>query len=122
MSVQANYGGVISKKVINFAQLSEVRLLWVGAEKRYLSELKQRLLDNFIQDWHATIRDEDRYRYFPYRHVKSTFESEQYFSVLEIYCFRVGLCQLRLAVFPINNNFHRYGTMYLLEAEIVCFV
>ena len=118
MSVQANYAGVISKKVINFAQLSEVRLLWVGAEKRYLSELKQRLLDNFIQDWHATIRYKDRY--FSYRHVKSIFEPEQYLSVLEIYSFRVGLCQLRLGVLPINNNLHRYSVFARSRNCVLC--
>ena len=91
-----------------------------GDEKIYLSELKQRLLDNFIQDWHATIRDEDRYRYFPYRHVKSTFESEQYFSVLEIYCFRVGLCQLRLGVLPSNNNLHRYNVFARSRNCVLC--
>ena len=89
-----------------------------GDEKIYLSELKQRLLDNFIQDWHATIRDEDRY--FPYRHVKSTFESEQYFSVLEIYCFRVGLSQLRLGVLPVNNNLRLYSVFGRNRNCVLC--
>ena len=47
----------------------------IGDEKRFLSELKQRLLGNFIQEWDAAIRDKDGY--FPYRHVKYIFESEQ---------------------------------------------
>ena len=75
--------------------------------KYFLCELKQRLPDNFIQEWNATIRNKDRY--FPYRNVKSIFEPEQYLSALEIYWFRVGLCQLRLGVLPINNNLHRYS-------------
>ena len=62
----------------------------VGDEKKCVCELKQRLTDNFIQEWGATIRDKDRY--FPYRNVKSIFEPEQYLSALEICCFRVGLC------------------------------
>ena len=75
--------------------------------KDILRELKQRLADNFIQEWNATTGDKDRY--FPHRSVKSVFEPEQYLSALEIYCFKVGLCQLRLGVLPINNNLHRYS-------------
>ena len=89
----------------------------VGDEKRFFSGLKQRLLNNCIQDWDSTIRDKDRY--FPYRHAKSVFKPEQYLSLLEKCCFRVRLCQLRLGVFPINNTLHRLS---VLEAEIVCFV
>ena len=65
-----------------------VCLRGIGDEKRFLSELKQRLSINFIPDWNATIRDKDRY--FPNLNVESLFEPEQYLSVLEIYCFRVG--------------------------------
>ena len=90
----------------------------VGDEKIFLCELKQRLTDNFIQEWNATIRDKDRY--FPYRNVKSIFEPEQYLSALEIYCFRVGLCQLRLGVLPINNNLHRYSACAIQRNCVVC--
>ena len=69
--------------------------------------MKQRLLYNFVEEWNATIRDKDKY--FQYRSVKSIFEAEQYLSVLEIYCFRVGLCQLRLGVLPTDNNLQRYS-------------
>ena len=90
----------------------------VGDEKKFLCELKQRLTDNFIQEWNATIRDKDRY--FPYRNVRSIFEPEQYLSALEIYCFRVGLCQLRLGVLPINNNLHRYSACAIQRNYVVC--
>ena len=70
----------------------------VGEEKKFLSELKLRLLDNFIQDWDATIRDKDRY--FPYRHVKSIFEPENTSQCTTIFI----------------------ATVYFLEVEIVCFV
>ena len=90
----------------------------VGDEKIFLCELKQRLTDNFIQEWNATIRDKDRY--FPYRNVRSIFEPEQYLSAPEIYCFRVGLCQLRLRVLPINNNLHRYSNCAIQRNCVVC--
>ena len=86
--------------------------------KKFLRELKQRLTDNFIQEWNATIRDKDRY--FPYRNVKSIFEPEQYLSALEIYCFWVGLCQLRLGVLPVNNNLHRYSTCAIQRNCVFC--
>ena len=90
----------------------------VGELKRFLSELKQRFLNNFLQNWAATIRDKDRY--FPYRHVKSIFEPQQYLSVLEIYCFRVVLCQLRPGVLPVNNNLHRYSVLARNKNDVLC--
>ena len=90
----------------------------VGDEKKFLCELKQRLTDNFIQEWNAAIRDKDRY--FPYRNVKSIFEPEQYLSALEIYCFRVGLCQLQLGVLPVNNNLHRYSACAIHRNCVFC--
>ena len=89
----------------------------VGDENKFLCELKQRLRDNFIQEWNATIPDKDRY--FPYRNVKPIFEPEKYLSALEIYCFRVGLCQLRLDVLPINNNLHRYSA-FITYGRVFC--
>ena len=87
-------------------------------KKRFSSELKQRLLGNFIQEWDAAIRDKDGY--FPYRHVKSIFESEKYLSVLEIYCFRVELCQLRLGVLSIKNNLSRYSVFARSRNCVLC--
>ena len=80
--------------------------------------MKQRLTDNFIQEWNATIRNKDRY--VPYCNVTSIFEPEQYLSALEIYCFRVGLCQLRLGVLPINNNLRRYSACAIQRNCVFC--
>ena len=57
---------------------------------------------------------------FPYRNVECIFEPEQYSSVLEIYCFRVGLCQLRFGVLPINNNLHRYSVFVRNRHCVLC--
>ena len=46
----------------------------LGDEKKFSSELKQRLADNFVQEWNATIPDKDIY--FLYRNVKSVFQPE----------------------------------------------
>ena len=64
--------------------------------------------------------DFNKDRYFPYRNVKSIFEPEQYLSALEIYCFRVGLCQLRLGVLPINNNLRRYSACAIRRNWVFC--
>ena len=75
----------------------------VGDENKFLCELKQRLRDNFIQEWNATIRDKDRY--FPYRNVKSIYEPEKYLSALEIYCFRVGFANCDLVCYQLTTIF-----------------
>jgi len=80
--------------------------------------LKQRLTDNFIQEWNATIWDKDRY--FPYCNVKWIFEPEQYLSSLEIYCFRVGFWQLWLSVLPIDNNLHCYSACAIQRNCVFC--
>ena len=37
------------------------------------------------------------------------FGAENYFSVIDIYCFRVAVTQLRVGVLPINSNMYRYS-------------
>ena len=37
------------------------------------------------------------------------FGAEKYLSLIDIYCFRVALTQLRLGVLPINSNMYRYS-------------
>ena len=44
-----------------------------------------------------------------YRSFKVIFGAEKYLSVIDIYCFRVALTQLRLGVLPINSNMYRYS-------------
>ena len=75
----------------------------VGELKRFLSELKQRLSDDFIQEWKVTIRDKDSY--FPwnlYLNLNDTVQSLKYSAL-------VRLCKLGLSVLPVNNNFLRYS-------------
>ena len=40
--------------------------------------------------------------------------------MLEIYCFRVGLCQPRLGALPVNNNFHRYSVFARSRNCVLC--
>ena len=70
------------KHVLNRNGFYCVWLQGVGDKKIFLSELKQRRTDNFIEEWNAVIQDKDKY--FTYRNVKSVFEPAQYLSVPEI--------------------------------------
>ena len=73
----------------------------------FLSQFKQRLVDIFIQEWSSTIRIKERYTLYstliPY------FGNVSYLNIIDIYCFRVALTQIRLGVLPINSNMKRYS-------------
>ena len=90
----------------------------VGDEKKFACELKQRLIDNFIQEWNAATRDKDRY--FPNRNVKSIFEPQQYLSALEIYCFRVDIVPSAIWSATNNNNLHRYSAFAIQTNCVFC--
>ena len=79
----------------------------VGDVKSFLYVFKQRLLDMFTQERTSDIRDKERYEM--YRSFKVMFGAEKYLSVIDIYCFRVALTQLRLGVLPINSNMYSYS-------------
>ena len=73
----------------------------------FLRVFKQRLIDQFIQEWDSTIRYKDRYTL--YSSFKDSFECSPYIQNVSIYCFRVAFSQIRAGVLPINNNMNRYG-------------
>ena len=61
----------------------------------------------FTQEWTADIRDKERYEM--YRSFKVMIGAKKYLSVIDLYCFRVAVTQLRLGVLPINSNMYRYS-------------
>ena len=61
----------------------------------------------FTQEWTSDIRGKERSEM--YRSFKVMLGAEKYLSVIDIYCFRVALTQLRLGVLPINSNMYRYS-------------
>ena len=73
----------------------------------FLATCKQRLFDNFIEDWSLKVRSNERYRL--YSQVTQRFGKPNYLDEIDIYCFRVALTQIRFGVLPINNNMNRYG-------------
>ena len=77
----------------------------VGDVKSFLYIFKQRLLDMFTQEWTSDIRDKERYEmYRSFKVISGAEKQQQHISVIDIYCFRVALTQLRLGVLPVNSN------------------
>ena len=78
----------------------------VGDVKSFLYVFKQRLLDMFTQEWIADIRDKKKKekRYACIDLSKLCLEQKNILSVIDIYCLRVALTQLRLGVLPVNSN------------------
>ena len=74
--------------------------------KTFIRQFKQRLVDMYMQEWSASIRDSERY--ILYRSLQSDFGVGSYFKYLDIYCFRVAFTQARLGSLPINNNMMRF--------------
>ena len=98
-------------EVKNVLSINGFNWVWlqqgVGNDFGFLKVNWSKDSDNFVPEWNATIREKDRY--LPYHSDKIIFEPEKYISLLDIYCFRVGLCTFRLGVLPINNTLHRYS-------------
>ena len=51
----------------------------------FIKKIKQRLIDQFRQEWIAAIRDKERYAL--YRNIKVTFSPAEYINFINIYCF-----------------------------------
>jgi hypothetical protein len=73
----------------------------------FLKIFKQRLIDQFRQEWEAVLRDKERY--VLYASVKDNLSTAKYLDNIDVYCFRVAIAQIRCGVLPINNNLNRYG-------------
>ena len=56
----------------------------VGDVMQFLTLLKQRLVDMFIQEWSGAIRDKDILLYDNYQTVKAIFQKEKYISSIDI--------------------------------------
>lgn len=74
----------------------------VGSEPSFISMFKQRLMDNYLQEWNSSVSAKEIYS--TYRVFKMEFGSERYFEFLDIRCFRDCLVKLRLGVLPLNGS------------------
>lgn len=80
----------------------------VGNEKLFLKCFRQRIIDCFLQEWSAKLRDSERYCI--YKTFKSSLTRELYFSQLTIIKFRNAFVKFRLGITEINNN-KRYSSV-----------
>ena len=78
----------------------------VGNSRAFLSLLKQRLFDMFIQGWHGALCASERYD--SYRSSKIMFAPERYIDYFSHVAFRQAITQFRAGMFPLNVNIHRY--------------
>ena len=70
----------------------------VGDQKQFLSMFKQRLKDNYIQEWHSSTNETSKLKY--YCKYKSVFELEKYLVVVSIRKYRIALSKFRCS----NHN------------------
>ena len=77
----------------------------VGNEKRFVSVLKQRMKDCYMQDWNAENKRSDRYNW--YSLFKTQLGLEKYLNSLDIKKFRDALIRFRLGIndLPVNRRF-----------------
>ena len=75
--------------------------------KLFLLEFKQRLIDIYLQDWTASIRDKERY--VLYSSIHGGFGNVDYLNNVNVFCLRVALTQIRLGVLPLRNNTERFS-------------
>ena len=81
--------------------------------------MKQRLKDNFIQEWNSSISNRDIFA--NYRSFKLDFGCERYFDFFNIRCFRDCLVKPRLGVLPINgSSFRRQISIEQNKFCLVC--
>jgi hypothetical protein len=79
----------------------------VQTATRALPAIKQRLVDNFIQNWNCSIFASNRYSL--YRSINDSFFERTVIFTIDIYCYRKALSQLRFGVLPIHGNRYRFS-------------
>ena len=78
-----------------------------GMKGHFLALLKERLCDDFKQEWTTALNSSERFSL--YASFKSNLLTENYFDFVKIKCFRDALIKLRMGVLPLNANRFRYA-------------
>ena len=65
----------------------------VGDQKQFLCLFKQRLKDNYVQEWTSSTNETSKLKF--YCKYKSIFEMEEYLSVVDIRKYRIALSKFR---------------------------
>jgi hypothetical protein len=72
-----------------------------------LPYIKQRLIDNFAQEWQSCVSSSSRF--VIYRDICEGYFDDNYMFKIHVFCYRKAYCQLRFGVLPINGNMYRYS-------------
>ena len=78
----------------------------VGHLNRFVSIFKQRLLDQFQQDWSDSITSKERFQF--YSIFKHSIHAEKYIDFIQLRCFREAYIQFRFGISPISVQRLRY--------------
>ena len=89
----------------------------MGHLNRFVSVFKQRLLDQFQQDWSASITSKERFEF--YSIFKQSIQTEKYIVVLQLPCFREAYIKLRFGISPILVHRLRYRNE-IIPRDLLC--
>ena len=91
----------------------------MGHLNRFVSVFKQRLLDQFQQDWSASITSKERFEF--YSIFKQSIQIEKYTDFLQLRCFREAYIKFRFGISPILVHRLRYRND-IIPRDLLCSV
>ena len=89
----------------------------MGHLNRFVSVFKQRLLDQFQQDWSASITSKERFEF--YSIFKQSIQTEKYIDILQLRCFREAYIKFRFGISPILVHRLRYRND-IIPRDLLC--
>ena len=107
-----------SKEIKNMLEKNGYGYVWINKgtlfTRSFIKNFKQRLTDQFWQEWHQKITEGDRY--ITYNSIKDNHNREKYLANINITKFRKIFTKLRLGILDINKNKQFYDK----NAKIQC--
>ena len=86
-------------------------------EQIHVSVFKQRLLDQFQQDWSASITSKERFEF--YSIFKQSIQTEKYIDILQLRYFRETYVKFRFSISPILVHRLRYRND-IIPRDLLC--
>ena len=80
---------------------------WSVNQKSFLTEFKQRLIDNFVQSFHSDLRNNKVLTL--YSLIKIDFSCSAYLNILQYQSLRCFITKLRLSSHSLRTETGRYG-------------
>ena len=84
----------------------------VGNQKQFLCMFKQRLKDNYVQEWYSSTNETSKLKH--YCQYKSSFEMEKYLSVIDIRKYKIALAKFRCSNHNLNVEVGRQQNVPLI--------